>query len=167
MAIFRAAAAIGGDDEKTSQKLSKQIVEIMHKRFKEKIPNIEEVQNVVEEVLMKEGHAKTAKAYILYRAKRAELRAAAAEAARTDDDEKADLLHMFAHKSKLAALVGYDRLEAYKNLLFHIKELQKSGKLPASIWKKSLKTCLQGLPRLWARLNLIKSGRRNGLKNTI
>ena len=132
MAIFRAAAAIGGDDEKTSQKLSKQIVEIMHKRFKEKIPNIEEVQNVVEEVLMKEGHAKTAKAYILYRAKRAELRAAAAEAARTDDDEKADLLHMFAHKSKLAALVGYDRLEAYKNLLFHIKELQKSGKLPVN-----------------------------------
>ena len=104
----------------------------MHKRFEEKIPNIEEVQNVVEEVLMKEGHAKTAKAYILYRAKRAELRAAAAEAARADDDEKADLLHMFAHKSKLASLVGYDRLEAYKNLLFHIKELQKSGKLPVN-----------------------------------
>ena len=131
-AIFRAASALGGDDRKISEKLSKQVVDILHKRFTEKIPNVEEVQNVVEEVLMKEGHAKTAKAYILYRAKRAELRAAAAEATRSQDNEKADLLHMFAHKSKLASLVGYDRLEAYKSLLFHIKELQKSGKLPVN-----------------------------------
>ena len=121
-----------GDDRKTSQKLSKQVVDTIQKRFTERIPNVEDVQNIVEEVLIKEGHAKTAKAYILYRAKRAELRAAAAEAARTKDNEKADLLHMFAHKSKLASLVGYDRLEAYKSLLFHIKELQKSGKLPVN-----------------------------------
>ncbi len=131
-AIFKAADAVGGNDRKTAEKLSRMVVLILEKRFTEKIPNVEDVQNIVEEVLIKEGHAKTAKTYILYRAKRAELRAAAAEAAKGSDDEKAALLHMFAHKSKLASLIGYDRLEAYKNLLFHIKALQKSGKLPVN-----------------------------------
>jgi len=131
-AIFRAAATMGGDDIKTAEKLSKKVIDIIEKRFTEKIPSVEDVQNVVEEVLIKDGHAKTAKAYILYRAKRAELRAAAIEAARHKDDEKTALLDMFAHKSKLASLIGYDRLEAYKNLLFHIKKLQKEGKLPVN-----------------------------------
>ncbi len=131
-AVFKAADAVGGNDRKTAEKLSRMVVSILEKRFTEKIPNVEDVQNIVEEVLIKEGHAKTAKAYILYRAKRAELRAAAAEAAKGSDGEMAALLHMFAHKSKLASLIGYDRLEAYKNLLFHIKTLQKSGKLPVN-----------------------------------
>ena len=131
-AILRAAVALGGDDQKTAEKLSQKIVSILAKRFVEKIPNVEEVQNVVEEVLMKEGHAKTAKAYILYRAKRAELRAAAAEAERGKDQEKAALMHMFAHKSKLASLIGYDRLESYKNLLFKLKDMQREGKIPVN-----------------------------------
>ncbi|MAG16035.1 ribonucleoside-diphosphate reductase, adenosylcobalamin-dependent [Candidatus Woesearchaeota archaeon] len=131
-AIFKAAAFVGGDDRKTAEKLSKKVVDIIDKRFTEKIPSVEDVQNVVEEVLIKDGHAKTAKAFILHRAKRAELRAAAAESAKSKDDEKTALLHMFAHKSKLASLIGYDRLEAYKKLLFHIKTLQKSGKLPVN-----------------------------------
>lgn len=38
------------------------------------LPSIELIQDTVEEVLMQEGFGKTAKAYILYRQKRAELR---------------------------------------------------------------------------------------------
>ena len=130
--ILKAAFALGGDDEKTAEKLSGKVVDTIEKRFVETIPGVEDVQNVVEEVLIKEGHAKTAKAYILYRAKRAELRAAAAEAERSKDNEKAALLHMFAHKSKLASLIGYDRLEAYKNLMFTLKDMQRSGKIPVN-----------------------------------
>ena len=131
-AILKAAVALGGDDKKTAEKLSQKVALILEKRFVEKMPSVEEVQNIVEEVLMKEGHAKTAKAYILYRAKRAELRAAAAEAERGKDQEKAALMHMFAHKSKLASLIGYDRLESYKNILFKLKELQREGKVPVN-----------------------------------
>jgi len=39
-----------------------------------KIPSVEEIQDIVERVLIKTGHAKTAKAYILYREKRARIR---------------------------------------------------------------------------------------------
>ena len=64
-AIFKAATSVGGDDRKTAEKLSEKVASILEKRFTEKIPNVEDVQNIVEEVLIKDGHAKTAKAYIL------------------------------------------------------------------------------------------------------
>jgi ribonucleoside-diphosphate reductase alpha chain len=131
-AVFKAANSVGGSDRTVAEKITSQVEEILEKRFIDKTPEVEEIQDVVEEVLIKKGHDKTAKAYILYRAKRAELRAAAAEAERSMDKEGAALMHMFAHKSKLASMVGYDRLEAYKNMLFYLKNLQKIGKLPVS-----------------------------------
>ncbi len=127
-AIMKAARAVGGSDTKEAERLTALVVKEIEKN--EKVPTVEEVQDAVEKVLIEEGHAKTAKAYILYRAKRAELRQAAAEAAKGGDGEKTALLDMFAHKSKLASIIGYDRIEAYKNLLFALKGMQKSGELP-------------------------------------
>ncbi len=127
-AIMKAARAVGGSDRKEAERLTAKVTNYVAKS--DKVPTVEEIQDAVEKVLIEEGHAKTAKAYILYRAKRAELRQAAAEAAKGTDGEKTALLDMFAHKSKLASIIGYDRLEAYKNLLFFIKEKQKSGELP-------------------------------------
>jgi ribonucleotide reductase alpha subunit len=127
-AIMRAAKTVGGSDRKEAEKVTVLIVDLLAK--KEDIPTVEEAQDAVEKVLIECGHAKTAKAYILYRAKRAELREAAVEAAKNGDGEKTALLDMFAHKSKLASIIGYDRIEAYKNLLFYIKDAQKSGELP-------------------------------------
>ncbi len=127
-AIMKAARSVGGSDRKEAERLTALVVKQAAKS--DKVPTVEEVQDAVEKVLIEEGHARTAKAYILYRAKRAELRQAAAESAKGTDGEKTALLDMFAHKSKLASIIGYDRLEAYKNLLFFIKEKQKSGELP-------------------------------------
>ncbi|NYZ77888.1 ribonucleoside-diphosphate reductase, adenosylcobalamin-dependent, partial [Candidatus Micrarchaeota archaeon] len=74
-AIFKAARAVGGREKRSARKLSEKVVEKLEKKFgAEKIPTIEDVQDAVEEVLVEEGHAKTAKAYILYRRQRAELR---------------------------------------------------------------------------------------------
>lgn len=127
-AIMKAARSVGGSDRKEAERLTSLVASYVAKS--DKVPTVEEIQDAVEKILIEEGHAKTAKAYILYRAKRAELRQAAVEAAKGTDGEKTALLDMFAHKSKLASIIGYDRLEAYKNLLFFIKEKQKSGELP-------------------------------------
>jgi len=76
-AIFKAAQAIGGSDYALAQKLSRKVVEILNEKYGEDgIPSVEEVQDIVEKVLIEAGHAKTAKAYILYRKKRTELREA-------------------------------------------------------------------------------------------
>jgi ribonucleoside-diphosphate reductase alpha chain len=72
-AIFKAALAAGGRDREEAERLSGAVVSILEKSTG-KTPTVEEVQDIVEKVLIEEGHARTAKAYILYRQQRAELR---------------------------------------------------------------------------------------------
>jgi ribonucleoside-diphosphate reductase alpha chain len=74
IAIGKALKAVGIDDEKLAKNLSDQVVKILEKAFKYKIPGVENVQDVVENVLIKNGLADAAKAYILYRRKRTEIR---------------------------------------------------------------------------------------------
>ena len=70
-AIYRAAVAVGGRDKKTAQKLSDQVVAIVDRVYApDKVPTVEEIQDIVEKVLIENGHAKVAKEYILYRDER-------------------------------------------------------------------------------------------------
>ena len=75
-AIYRAAVAVGGRDKKAAEELSAQVVALLEANLSEgETPNIEMVQDLVEQVLIKNGRAKVAKAYILYREERARQRA--------------------------------------------------------------------------------------------
>jgi len=74
-AIWKAVKSVGGRDREKAKYLS----DIILKKLKEKygdfgIPEVEEVQDLVEKVLIEEGHAKVAKSYILYRRSHEELR---------------------------------------------------------------------------------------------
>ncbi|MGB9671547.1 MAG: ribonucleoside triphosphate reductase, partial [Candidatus Bathyarchaeales archaeon] len=74
-AIWKAAKAVGGKDRELAKKLSDKVVEILKKRFGEEgVPTVEEIQDLVEKVLIENGHARTAKAYILYRKQHQDLR---------------------------------------------------------------------------------------------
>lgn len=69
-AIFKAAKAVGGDDYALAERLTEQVVDTARLKFGDRCPEVEDIQDIVERVLIKNGHAKTAKAYILYREKR-------------------------------------------------------------------------------------------------
>lgn len=69
-AIFKAAVACGGKDFQLADELGRRVVAILEDRYVNKTPDIESVQDVVEKILIESGHARTAKAYILYRQKR-------------------------------------------------------------------------------------------------
>lgn len=69
-AIFKAANAVGGDDFELSQKLTDEVIRIAEEEYPDTIADVEGIQDIVERVLIKNGHARTAKAYILYREKR-------------------------------------------------------------------------------------------------
>ncbi len=69
-AIFKAAVACGGNDFALAQQLCDKVVELANEKYKGKIPEVEQIQDLVEYVLIEKGHAKTAKSYILYREKR-------------------------------------------------------------------------------------------------
>lgn len=70
LAIFKAATAVGGDDFTTSQQLADEVVRLAELRYPDGVADVEGIQDIVEKVLIEAGHAKTAKAYILYREKR-------------------------------------------------------------------------------------------------
>jgi len=73
-AIYKAAASIGGKDKELAQKLADDVVRIINKRPNGQRPSVEEVQDTVERVLILAGHARTAKAYIVYRHRREQVR---------------------------------------------------------------------------------------------
>jgi ribonucleoside-triphosphate reductase (formate) len=73
-AIFKAAQAVGGEDRALADELSGVVVLFLEKHYENQVPTIEEIQDMVEKVLIETGHAKTAKAFILYRQERAKVR---------------------------------------------------------------------------------------------
>ena len=75
-AIFRAAQSVGGTDENEALELAAQVCESYEKEYGKEVPTVEQIQDIVEKVLIENGHAKTAKAYILYRYKRTKEREA-------------------------------------------------------------------------------------------
>ena len=67
-AIWKAAKAVGGKDRELAKKLSDQVLDELRKRFGDDgVATVEEIQDIVEKTLIENGHARTAKAYIIYR----------------------------------------------------------------------------------------------------
>ncbi len=74
-AIYKALQAVGRDDQELATKLSNEVVQVINSKFHPRsIPAIEEIQDAVEETLIKDGLVKAAKSYIIYREQHAQLR---------------------------------------------------------------------------------------------
>ncbi len=73
-AIFKAAKAVGGNDYDEAMSLADKVCQSLSSEIIGRIPSVEEVQDMVEHTLVENGHARTAKAYILYRAERSRAR---------------------------------------------------------------------------------------------
>jgi len=76
-AIFKAAAASsGGFGFDEAEQLAERVEHRTAESYAEQIPTVEDLQDIVESVLMEKGHMKVARAYIIYRQKRTEVREA-------------------------------------------------------------------------------------------
>lgn len=74
-AIYRAAVAVGGRDKSIAEELTEKVIAHLEQTLPNgHIPEVEEIQDAVEKILIENGHARVAKAYILYRDERARLR---------------------------------------------------------------------------------------------
>jgi anaerobic ribonucleoside-triphosphate reductase len=66
--IWLAAKAAGGKNRKKSKYLAGLVARELEKRFNKTIvPEVEQVQDIVEKILLKKGHERTYKAFVLYR----------------------------------------------------------------------------------------------------
>jgi len=120
-AIFKSAQAVGGMDKAQSERITENVLNVLEQNFSEGIPTVEQIQDSVEKVLIETGHAKTAKAFILYRAEHAKVR---------EQEKSKEIDEMFAFKSKLYSLVPKQQVEAYGRLFYSLRKLQENSAVP-------------------------------------
>ena len=77
-AIWNAAKSAGGKDKELAYQIANQVSAVLEVFFKDdtETPTVEQIQDLVEKILIEGGHAKTAKAYIIYRAQHENIRGA-------------------------------------------------------------------------------------------
>jgi ribonucleoside-diphosphate reductase alpha chain len=76
IAIYKATKAVDRENMDLAKEVSNQAVQYLLEDFKKgDTPSVEQVQDYVEKALIKTGHSKIAKAYILYREKHSQIRA--------------------------------------------------------------------------------------------
>jgi ribonucleoside-triphosphate reductase len=75
-AIMKAAQSVQGSDYKLAEELADQVAAALSAATLsgEAVPSVERVQDVIEKTLIENGHARTAKAFIIYRARRSRIR---------------------------------------------------------------------------------------------
>jgi len=78
-AIWKAARAVGGRGEELAVILSRRVIAQLEEMFGDDgVSTVEEIQDLVERTLIEDGHARMAKAYILYRKQHQDIRELAA-----------------------------------------------------------------------------------------
>lgn len=145
-AIFKAASAVGGVDRKLAGEITLDVINDLNKNFVNKAFGVEDIQDSVEKILIERGHAKIAKAYILYRAKRTSMRVARSELMDTVGDilvetnrdnanisnsPSAKMLQIASAASKeyyLSRLVPEHIAQAHRRADIHIHDLDFYGK---------------------------------------
>ncbi len=145
-AIFKAAKAVGGEDRQLATELSVVVVRYLAACTAQEMPGVEEVQDAVEKVLIERGHARTAKAYILYRDRRTRMREARSELmdvvedilvetnrenANVGNSPSAKMLQIASAASRqyyLSRLIPEDMAQAHRQGDIHIHDLDFYGK---------------------------------------
>jgi ribonucleoside-triphosphate reductase (formate) len=79
-AIARAGKATGEFEEREARKLTLRVMTLAHELRLSSIPEVEEIQDIVERILLDSPFYKSAKAYILYRDQHSQIRNIAAKA---------------------------------------------------------------------------------------
>lgn len=145
-AIFRAAKAVGGEDRQLAMELTLEVMKALKKKYNGNAFTVEDVQDIVEKVLIENGHARTAKAYILYRGQRTRMREAKSdlmdavaeilvetnrENANIGNSPSAKMLQIASAASKqyyLSRVIPENMAQAHTRGEIHIHDLDFYGK---------------------------------------
>ncbi len=73
-AIFKAAEEVGGKDREIAERLTDEVLLYLYSEREDNLPEVEEIQDAIEKILVERGHARTAKAFILFRDRRHQAR---------------------------------------------------------------------------------------------
>ncbi|MBP5215940.1 MAG: ribonucleoside triphosphate reductase [Alphaproteobacteria bacterium] len=123
-AILKAGTSTGEFGESDAWLLTAQVMKVINYKYKESVPDIESIQDIVEQVLISSNYTATAKAYILYRDQRTR--------SRTDHKVMVDVESSInEYLEKLDWRVNANANQGYSNggLILNV-----SGKVTANYW---------------------------------
>jgi ribonucleoside-triphosphate reductase len=131
--ITEAIFAAGEKNKTISEKVTEQVIIKLEKRFKDMVPQVEEVQDIVEEVLIGEGLVKVAKAYILYRDKRSRIRESLKVRKKVENHKSTTDLSLLVSTPTSENIFPWNRQKI-------IQALVKEAELPLNVSTKIAKT---------------------------
>jgi ribonucleoside-diphosphate reductase alpha chain len=73
-AVYKAAQAAGRESFENAKELAEQVILYINEKSMGKTPTVEDIQDAVEKILIQNNHPETAKAFILYRKERSQIR---------------------------------------------------------------------------------------------
>lgn len=136
-AIFAAMLAVGEENKTISEKVTNHVIAKLEKRFKDKVPQVEEVQDEVEEVLIREGMVKVAKAYILYRDRRSRIRESLKVRKKVENHESTTDLSLLVSTPTSEDIFPWDRKKIVQALVKEAElSLNVSTKIAKAVEKK-------------------------------
>jgi len=121
-AISKAGKATGEFDEAEAKKLADKVAKVSEEQIRRKVPTVEEIQDIVEDVLLATRYKITAKAYIIYRQKHAEMRELA-------ETQKVDLMEQYLNNIDW-------QIKENANMAFSLQGLNNyvAGEISKSYW---------------------------------
>ncbi|HMB66245.1 MAG TPA: ribonucleoside triphosphate reductase [Patescibacteria group bacterium] len=128
LAIQNSARAAGVEEKNLPQKLSDQVIQEINQKFHSRsIPAVEEIQDIVEEVLIRNDRIKMARAYIIYREQHRQLR----DIGKTTNEER--LMEDYLGKADW-------RLRENSNMSFSVQGLNNylASSISAKYWLNKL-----------------------------
>lgn len=125
-AIFAAMQTAGEENQVIAEEITDQVIVRLEKIFKEKIPQVEEVQDIVEEALIRKGMVKVAKAFILYRDKKSRIRKRLKVRKEINNHKSTTDLSLLVSTTTYESIFPWDRQKI-------IQALVKEAELPLNI----------------------------------
>lgn len=127
-AIGKAGKATGEFDEAAATKLALKVGKSADEKIKRKVPTVEEVQDIVEDVLLESKFKDTAKAYIIYRQKHSEMRQLA-------ETQRVDLMDQYLDNTDW-------QVKENANMAYSLQGLNNyvAGEISKSYWLNKIYT---------------------------
>jgi ribonucleoside-diphosphate reductase alpha chain len=168
VAVARAAREVGHRDPGTPGVLARSVADALARRARVAVPTVEEIQDLVEEQLVTAGLDDVARAYIIYRQQRAELRAAKALIG-VRDDLKLSVAAVTVLGERYLVRDDHGRpaestgemMDRVANCVAAAEESHRRGS--SALWAERFSTVLRGLEFLPNSPTLMNAGTELGL----
>ncbi|MEM2110358.1 MAG: vitamin B12-dependent ribonucleotide reductase [Candidatus Bathyarchaeia archaeon] len=147
-AVQKAFIAVELEDGKKAENVTREVVKLLDERFKDKTPTVENIQDIVIEVLRKNGYEKVANEYEDYRKKKDEIRKLKRKLGITEPKLTVNALEVLQQRYLLRNMEGKIIENPAQALMRVAKAIARVDRKYGEDPKKSMKTFYNMMARL-------------------